>query len=111
MKALQDAAARQAVIRYGERPTEYFVIYADEAARARAAQELVSGNEAVVDPDHYHVYRDAQTLAEAQRLAEAARARGTHVRIVRRVDVRDITPDEDPIKAQLWSFEERQVGA
>ena len=97
------------VIRYGERPSEYFVIYADSAARARAAHDLVSGDESRVDPDHYHVYRDAHTLHEARAFATFALECGTNVRIVQRYDIRDVTPNDDPIKAQLWTFEERQV--
>jgi hypothetical protein len=101
--------ASEAVIRYGARPSEYFVIATDAAARAQAAREYVSGNEAVVNPDHYHVYRDAETLEEARTLARRALANGSQVRILQRVHVRDITPDEDPIKGQLWAFDERQV--
>lgn len=82
-------------------------MYADPAERIRAAREFVSGNQAVVDADHFYVYRDAETLQEACELARAAVGRGTDVRIIHRVDVRDITPEEDPIKAQLWEFEER----
>src|SRR5215510_5550121 len=94
--------------RYGRRPAPFFVLYADTRRRA-AAVARAGGPDAWVDEDTYYVFRDAPTSDEARRVAVELTRWSDDVRIYERTDVRDVTPEDEPLRGQLWAFEELPV--
>lgn len=86
-----------------KKPLRYFVQYDNPELFAKAVAEA-GGNPELTDPVDYVRDRSFASLSAAR--AFKARHRGAV--LYERVNIRDVTPDDDP-QGLLWDFDERLV--